>query len=53
MLSIYGGAIGKNANNTVAVEALPNINLYLREGGRAWFLGLAQCEAWSFLRFLM
>lgn len=23
-----------------------------KNGGRAWFLGLAQCEAWSFFRFL-
>lgn len=28
---------------------------HIREenGGRTWFPGLAQCEAWSFLRFLM
>lgn len=32
MLSISGDAIGNNAIYTVVVEALPNINLYLREG---------------------
>ena len=36
-LGAAGGAIGRNKDNTVVVEALRNVNLHLREGeiGRA------------------
>ena len=39
MLSSAGGAIGKNAQNTVVVEALKDVNLHLREGDRVGLVG--------------
>lgn len=52
MLSISGCAIGKNANTTVAVEALSNINLYLREGDRVVLVSYNGAGKSSLLRRL-
>mgnify|MGYP002745580385 CR=1 FL=1 len=38
-LGAAGGAIGRNKDNTVVVEALRNVNLHLREGDRVGLVG--------------
>ncbi|MCQ9334284.1 galactan export ABC transporter ATP-binding subunit Wzt/RfbE [Corynebacterium phoceense] len=52
MLSTAGGAIGKNASNTVVVEALKNINLHLREGDRVGLVGHNGAGKSTLLRLL-
>ncbi|QNE88711.1 ABC transporter ATP-binding protein [Corynebacterium incognita] len=52
MLSTAGGAIGKNADNTVVVEALKDINLHLREGDRVGLVGHNGAGKSTLLRLL-
>lgn len=52
MLSTAGGAIGKNDNNTVVVEALKDINLHLREGDRVGLVGHNGAGKSTLLRLL-
>ena len=52
MLSTAGGAIGKNASNTVVVEALKDINLHLREGDRVGLVGHNGAGKSTLLRLL-
>ena len=52
MLSSAGGAIGKNAQNTVVVEALKDINLHLREGDRVGLVGHNGAGKSTLLRLL-
>ncbi|MDK8504906.1 galactan export ABC transporter ATP-binding subunit Wzt/RfbE [Corynebacterium accolens] len=52
MLSTAGGAIGKNAHNTVVVEALRDINLHLREGDRVGLVGHNGAGKSTLLRLL-
>lgn len=52
MLSTAGGAIGKNADNTIVVEALKDINLHLREGDRVGLVGHNGAGKSTLLRLL-
>ena len=52
MLSSAGGAIGKNAQNTVVVEALKDVNLHLREGDRVGLVGHNGAGKSTLLRLL-
>ena len=52
MLSTAGGAIGKNADNVVMVEALKDINLHLREGDRVGLVGHNGAGKTTLLRLL-
>ncbi|AKK10123.1 galactan export ABC transporter ATP-binding subunit Wzt/RfbE [Corynebacterium uterequi] len=52
VLTTAGGAIGKNASNTVVVEALRNINLHLREGDRVGLVGHNGAGKSTLLRLL-
>ncbi|MDK4240288.1 ABC transporter ATP-binding protein [Corynebacterium pseudodiphtheriticum] len=52
MLSTAGGALGKNASNTVVVEALRDINLHLREGDRVGLVGHNGAGKSTLLRLL-
>lgn len=52
VLSTAGGAIGKNANNTVVVEALKDINLHLRDGDRVGLVGHNGAGKSTLLRLL-
>lgn len=52
MISTAGGAIGKNADNTVVVEALKDINLHLREGDRVGLVGHNGAGKSTLLRLL-
>ena len=52
MLSSAGGAIGKNAQNTVVVEAFKDINLPLREGDRVGLVGHNGAGKSTLLRLL-
>ena len=52
MLSTAGGVIGKNADNTVVVEALKDINLHLREGDRVGLVGHNGAGKSTLLRLL-
>ncbi|EEI77388.1 ABC transport system, ATP-binding protein [Corynebacterium striatum] len=52
VLSSAGGAIGKNSDNTVVVEALKDINLHLREGDRVGLVGHNGAGKSTLLRLL-
>lgn len=52
VLSTAGGTIGKNAHNTVVVEALKDINLHLREGDRVGLVGHNGAGKSTLLRLL-
>ena len=52
MLSSAGGAIGQNADKTVEVEALKDINLHLREGDRVGLVGHNGAGKSTLLRLL-
>ena len=52
VMSSAGGAIGKNASNTVVVEALKDINLHLREGDRVGLVGHNGAGKSTLLRLL-
>lgn len=52
MLSTAGGALGKNASNTVVVEALRDVNLHLREGDRVGLVGHNGAGKSTLLRLL-
>ena len=52
VMSSAGGAIGKNASNTVVVEALRDINLHLREGDRVGLVGHNGAGKSTLLRLL-
>ena len=52
MMSSAGGNIGKNASNTVVVEALRDINLHLREGDRVGLVGHNGAGKSTLLRLL-
>lgn len=52
VLSTAGGAIGKNADDTVVVEALKDINLHLREGDRVGLVGHNGAGKSTLLRLL-
>ncbi|MFI5504711.1 ABC transporter ATP-binding protein [Corynebacterium kutscheri] len=51
-LGAAGGAIGRNQNNTVVVEALRDINLHLREGDRVGLVGHNGAGKSTLLRLL-
>ncbi|WKD58517.1 ABC transporter ATP-binding protein [Corynebacterium caspium] len=51
-LGAAGGVIGRNASNTVVVEALKNINLHLREGDRVGLVGHNGAGKSTLLRLL-
>ena len=51
-MSSAGGKIGKNASNTVVVEALKDINLHLREGDRVGLVGHNGAGKSTLLRLL-
>ena len=51
-LSTAGGAIGRNSDNTVVVEALKDINLHLREGDRVGLVGHNGAGKSTLLRLL-
>lgn len=51
-LGAAGGMIGRNANNTVVVEALKDINLHLREGDRVGLVGHNGAGKSTLLRLL-
>lgn len=51
-LGAAGGAIGRNKDNTVVVEALKNINLHLREGDRVGLVGHNGAGKSTLLRLL-
>ncbi|PFG27532.1 ABC transporter ATP-binding protein [Corynebacterium renale] len=51
-LGAAGGMIGRNASNTVVVEALRNINLHLREGDRVGLVGHNGAGKSTLLRLL-
>ncbi|MDU0479682.1 ABC transporter ATP-binding protein [Staphylococcus chromogenes] len=51
-LGAAGGAIGRNANNTVVVEALRDVNLHLREGDRVGLVGHNGAGKSTLLRLL-
>ncbi|AGF71279.1 ABC transporter ATP-binding protein [Corynebacterium halotolerans] len=52
LLSTAGGAIGRNQDNTVVVEALRDINLHLREGDRVGLVGHNGAGKSTLLRLL-
>lgn len=52
VLSTAGGAIGKNADDTIVVEALRDINLHLREGDRVGLVGHNGAGKSTLLRLL-
>ena len=52
VMSSAGGKIGKNASNTVVVEALKDINLHLREGDRVGLVGHNGAGKSTLLRLL-
>ncbi|MFS0216650.1 ABC transporter ATP-binding protein [Corynebacterium striatum] len=52
VLSSAGGAIGKNSDDTVVVEALKDINLHLREGDRVGLVGHNGAGKSTLLRLL-
>jgi len=52
LLSTAGGAIGRNSDNTVVVEALRDINLHLREGDRVGLVGHNGAGKSTLLRLL-
>ncbi|HAT1547622.1 TPA: ABC transporter ATP-binding protein [Corynebacterium striatum] len=52
VLSSAGGAIGKNSDNTVVVEALKDINLHLRESDRVGLVGHNGAGKSTLLRLL-
>ena len=52
MMASAGGKIGKNASNTVVVEALRDINLHLREGDRVGLVGHNGAGKSTLLRLL-
>lgn len=52
VISSAGGAIGKNASDTVMVEALRDINLHLREGDRVGLVGHNGAGKSTLLRLL-
>ena len=52
VMSSAGGNIGKNASNTVVVEALRDINLHLREGDRVGLVGHNGAGKSTLLRLL-
>ncbi|MGC2865580.1 ABC transporter ATP-binding protein [Corynebacterium glutamicum] len=51
-LGAAGGAIGRNQDNVVVVEALRNINLHLREGDRVGLVGHNGAGKSTLLRLL-
>ncbi|AZA10255.1 MULTISPECIES: galactan export ABC transporter ATP-binding subunit Wzt/RfbE [Corynebacterium] len=51
-LGAAGGAIGRNQDNTVVVEALKNVNLHLREGDRIGLVGHNGAGKSTLLRLL-
>ena len=51
-LGAAGGAIGRNKDNTVVVEALRNVNLHLREGDRVGLVGHNGAGKSTLLRLL-
>ena len=51
-LGAAGGAIGRNTQNTVVVEALRDINLHLREGDRVGLVGHNGAGKSTLLRLL-
>lgn len=51
-LGAAGGKIGRNASNTVTVEALKNINLHLQEGDRVGLVGHNGAGKSTLLRLL-
>ncbi|KQB87157.1 ABC transporter ATP-binding protein [Corynebacterium lowii] len=51
-LGAAGGAIGRNTENTVVVEALRDINLHLREGDRVGLVGHNGAGKSTLLRLL-
>lgn len=51
-LGAAGGAIGRNADNTVVVEALRDVNLHLREGDRVGLVGHNGAGKSTLLRLL-
>ncbi|MDO5513261.1 ABC transporter ATP-binding protein, partial [Corynebacterium sp.] len=51
-LATAGGAIGRNSDNTVVVEALKDINLHLREGDRVGLVGHNGAGKSTLLRLL-
>lgn len=51
-LGAAGGAIGRNSNNTVVVEALRDVNLHLREGDRVGLVGHNGAGKSTLLRLL-
>lgn len=51
-LGAAGGAIGRNQDNVVVVEALKNINLHLREGDRVGLVGHNGAGKSTLLRLL-
>lgn len=51
-LGAAGGAIGRNAQNVVVVEALKDINLHLREGDRVGLVGHNGAGKSTLLRLL-
>lgn len=52
VLGAAGGVIGKNASNTVMVEALRNIDLHLQEGDRVGLVGHNGAGKSTLLRLL-
>ncbi|HIW95447.1 MAG TPA: ABC transporter ATP-binding protein [Candidatus Corynebacterium gallistercoris] len=52
VLGAAGGAIGRNAQNTVMVEALRDVNLHLREGDRVGLVGHNGAGKSTLLRLL-
>ena len=51
-LGAAGGAIGRNADNTVVVEALRDVNLHLKEGDRIGLVGHNGAGKSTLLRLL-
>ena len=51
-LGAAGGAIGRNQDNVVVVEALKNVNLHLREGDRVGLVGHNGAGKSTLLRLL-
>lgn len=51
-LGAAGGAIGRNADNTVVVEALKEVNLHLKEGDRIGLVGHNGAGKSTLLRLL-
>ena len=52
VISSAGGSLGKNASNTVMVDALKDINLHLREGDRVGLVGHNGAGKSTLLRLL-